>query len=737
MARREIVAAGIAAWVVVESFAAVAAGQSPSVESVITLESLLTELVDRDAVARFPATNYRQLQASSYNRLSTARDQQEQGVGGWFADSDGIGSIREEVNAGRRESVLMEHDGPGCLTKLWATYFYYDFNNHVGPKVRIYLDGATEPVIEEPLIELVTRNEWPRHYGPAPPRRGTLEIPVPLARFTARAGNLYLPILFAKSCKVTLEGKPFYNIINYRAYPPGTKVESFCRQQFQAAAVAVQRAATALEANVEAIGPQAAQGKWTIAAGRSESVTLPPGAGAIRQLSVKLDPQHVRRHPEALRATVLRIEFDGAETVWCPLGDFFGSPQALNPFHTKSRSATADGKFTCQWVMPFEKSARVTVENVAAAPLPIELAVDAGTWTWDDRSLHFFARWRGDDVVAGDRFQDWNFVDIRGRGVFLGDQWTVLNLHGDWWGEGDEKIYVDDAYERRGFPDHFGTGTEDYYGWAGGETPRKRDQFNHPFLANILVGSTELDSPKGFNICARERGLDAIPFTSRFVFDMEASPGTTQREPHDLLGYSAVTFWYARPGATSNRPPLPTAAAKPILSLADLQAQSQNIADRRIRRVPGAIEFERLEPVAKSDGAKTAKQIPAERFRPDQLSGRAQLFIDFARPGDFVEFKLTEQFRPQRLRLIVGKCFDYGIVKVAVNGHSVADKLDLYHDDFRVEPVDLGVATPQENAFVVRVELVAENPKSRGTRKFCGLDCVVLSEPDIAARPVQ
>ena len=31
-----------------------------------------------------------------------------------------------------------------------------------------------------------------------------------------------------------------------------------------------------------------------------------------------------------------------------------------------------------------------------------------------------------------------------------------------WWGEGDEKVFVDGEK----FPSHFGTGTEDYYGYA-------------------------------------------------------------------------------------------------------------------------------------------------------------------------------------------------------------------------------------------------------------------------------
>ena len=172
-------------------------------------------------------------------------------------------------------------------------------------------------------------------------------------------------------------------------------------------------------------------------------------------------------------------------------------------------------------------------------------------------------------MLPGHRFVDWNFVEVRGQGVLVGDAMTALNPTDGWWGEGDEKIYVDGAYDA-GFPDHFGTGTEDYYGWAGGVNPTREDVFSVPLLANACVGSTERDSPRGFNVCTRIRSLDAIPFRERLVFDMEASPGVDQRRPSDLLGYSAVSFWYARPGAACNRPPAPEAAARPLMSLEQL-----------------------------------------------------------------------------------------------------------------------------------------------------------------------
>ena len=532
---------------------------------VITLASLLAEMTDPAAVARWPQPLYQSLQASSYNRASTHRDQPDQTATGWFADSDGIGFLRTEVRDGQTEWVILEHDGPGCLTKFWTPFFYYDFQNRVGPNVRIYLDGADTPVIDESLIRFV---------------RGEGTFRPPLAQSTARAGNAYVPIPFARGCKVTMAAKPFYFIINYRAYPERTAVESFTRAGYASASADVERAGRVLTAPPEAVGTVARHSE-RVSPGEAIQLQLPVGPAALRRLTLRLPDAQAR--PALLRSTVLVLRFDGAETVWCPVGDFFCSADSLHPFHTWQRTVSADGTLVSRWVMPYQRSGELRVLNLGGEPVDVTLETVSARWDWEERSMHFHARWRPDDVVPGTPFQDWNFIDIRGRGVFVGDAWTVLNPQGSWWGEGDEKIYVDDAWER-GFPTHFGTGTEDYYGWAGGEVPTRRDEFSVPFLANVRVGG--LDGwTTGFNICTRTRALDAIPFRERLVFDMESSFGTDIRQPWNLLGYSAVTFWYTRPGATHNRPPQPDAAARPILSLEELQARAKAMSSgAKLRR---------------------------------------------------------------------------------------------------------------------------------------------------------
>lgn len=176
-------------------------------QGTVTFESLLAEMADLDTLARFPSPEYAGKQASTYNRQSTARDQADQGTGGWFADSDGLGFIRTEQRNGQTEWVVMEHSGPGALTRFWTPFFYKDFGNRTGPKVRIYLDGAATPVIDQNLIELLTGLNWSvAEYGSKPSPQNSVSLPAPFSNFTARAGVLHFPVPFAQSCKITLSG---------------------------------------------------------------------------------------------------------------------------------------------------------------------------------------------------------------------------------------------------------------------------------------------------------------------------------------------------------------------------------------------------------------------------------------------------------------------------------------------------------------------------------------------------
>ena len=63
-------------------------------------------------------------------------------------------------------------------------------------------------------------------------------------------------------------------------------------------------------------------------------------------------------------------------------------------------------------------------------------------------------------AVCEDRKPDWVILATQGRGQFCGVMLDVWNPRGGWWGEGDEKFFVDGEK----FPSTIGTGSEDYFG---------------------------------------------------------------------------------------------------------------------------------------------------------------------------------------------------------------------------------------------------------------------------------
>jgi hypothetical protein len=492
-------------------------------------------MVDRESLARLPATAFRCLQASSYDRAQTDPADAKT----WFANHDYEQFIRIETNEGRKEWVIMEHRGPGCVVRFWIPLLGAR-NNQL---VRFYFDGAKSPNIAVKFNELLSGRSFvkPPFAFVASDEKVTQGV----------AGDLYLPIPFASRCKITLDQLPFYYNINYRAYEPGTNVKTFRMADYEAATACMKQTAAVLDELGNVAGGTESRKQAKIEPGAELAIDLSAGNNAVRGLEVRIDPQDA---PQVLRSAVLEATFDSRPTVWCPLGEFFGCGVRLNPVKDWNRSVESDGKLTAHWVMPYQKSGRIAVKNLGHKGIAVKLAASVSSWRWDDRSMHFHAAWRHQYPIETKRAagtMDWNYLETTGQGVYAGDTLTVFSPVSAWYGEGDERVYIDG--ER--MPSHMGTGTEDYYGYAWGMARH----FNSPFIAMPRRDNAGRDDWRGYTTTSRLRLLDGIPWQRSLKFDMEIWDWAATK-----LGYSVGTFWYARPGAGCNRPPQPEAAAGPI-----------------------------------------------------------------------------------------------------------------------------------------------------------------------------
>lgn len=278
----------------------------------VSIESLLHEMIDRDAVARFPNPEFQLKQASSYNRASKSPTD----AAGWFANHDfnkgprDHNFVRLEEKNGQREWVLMEDHGPGAIVWIWMPFKQPPEN----VLVRFYLDGSTKPALEGNPCTLLN---------------GQGLIPPPLGAASLLSAVSYFPIPYAKSCKVTMTGLPYFYQITYRKYAEGTSVKTFTLADFKAASSLTKRVGKTL-LNPQSNEPGKPVGLTaTLGVKQKETVVLAAGIASVRELSVKLGSYE---NPNVTRTTMLIMEFDGRQTVWCPVGDFFGSGIGLNPF---------------------------------------------------------------------------------------------------------------------------------------------------------------------------------------------------------------------------------------------------------------------------------------------------------------------------------------------------------------------------------------------------------------------
>jgi Protein of unknown function (DUF2961) len=596
--------------------------------------------------------------------------------------------------------VLAEMDGPGCVVRIWSA------NPQDAGKVHVYFDEGKEPVIEAPLTELLG-GKWKTKVGD----KEVTPFPDPLACERSRGFNLYFPLAYAKHCKITIDKPDIYYHVDYRTYPKGTEVETFTFGAYADKAKDVAAVVEGLHKDVAA----PAKDKYLereVRPGERWEIYGRHGvgeAGVVQGIDVL-----VKDDADALRGLVLVGTFEDSGVVpaggspvkpqlWCPLGDFFGTGPGANPYGSLPFSVTVDkdgqAHLAARWPMPFEKYASLQIHNLGKKAVKVSAAVASGPYKWTDRSMHFHARWRTETFKTRP-FRDWTYCDLKGQGVFVGDCLNVFNPVTAWWGEGDEKIYVDGEK----FPSWFGTGTEDYYGYAWSD-PKP---FQHAYH-----NQTRCDrQTRGHTSVNRFHVLDAIPFEKSFRFDMEAWHWT----PNVEVTYAATSYWYARPGATDD---FKEPDAKVLQTIPALPPPY---------KVEGALEGEKLKVLKKSSEFELGPQDMTE-FTEGKWSGEQHLWGRPPKKGEWADLELpVAADGTYEVVVYLTKARDYGEVQFSLDGTPLGKPIDGFHADTVVAtgPVSLGTATLKKGTATLRVEVVGSNEKSDGLRYMWGLDCIVL-----------
>jgi len=636
----------------------------------VTLESLLREMADLERLATLPDPWYDCAQQSSYDRASVAPDRD-----GWFANGDAGNFIREEQRGTRTEYVIAEMDGPGAIVRLWSA------NPEAGGNLRIYVDDMNTPALEADFFALTSGQ--------------MADFPPPFTGRRALGANLYFPITYQHRCKVTVEKPELYYHVGYRTYAPGTIVEPFSMSALPALRETMHEVALALQ-------PQHLRVLRAPNVLRSVSGSLRPGEdhlvldlygpSAITYLQLSLRASHDLL-PSVLRECLLTIRFDDQPqpSVWAPVGDFFGSTPGINPYTTLPLGMERGGPCYSNWYMPFASRAEIRLHNESSVPVEFALIAWVKPIQWEaGKTLHFHAKWRKQWFPARPEFLDWPVLEASGPGRFVGTMLGVANSSSGWWGEGDEKIWVDDDV----FPSFFGTGTEDYFGYAWGNT----QLFSHPYHSQSLVTGP---GHYGYTALARFHILDDIPFRSAIRFYLEKWGGADRE-------YCATAYWYAAPGASDFFHPVPVGQRR----LSPLPPLPQ---------VPDAFEAETLA-VNRCTGGYTDIQDLDDRF-----SGSRHLWWIDPEVGALLELKVPLRVAGRyRVSLGLTTSWDYGIHQPLLNGIPAGEPLDLFSPSVAPLRVSLGEFDLPAGENLLALRCVGSNPNANPPRRMAGLDYILL-----------
>jgi hypothetical protein len=488
---------------------------------------LIGRLTSLERLAELPASGEASAEWTSHDRSSTY----DSGTGhylNWGANNDGDAVIRIQPDGG---AVLAEMSGPGCIWRIWA-------GTPVDGHLKIFLDGSSTPAVNLAFQDYFNRTQAPFTY--------------PSMVYEACKGlNSYVPIPYNVSCKVVVYGnRNTYYQFNYSTFAPGVTVPAFTRNLTTAEQGALSNADDFFmnhlgsdPAGVRS-GETTVTNTYAIAPGQSVTPLNFSGQGAITAFKVRANGMTGPGDQwAALRALTVSMSWDGETnaSVWAPLGDFFGAACGYISYMALPLGMQNNGWMYCYWYMPFASQAKIVIGNDGSVTRNVDVVITRASLTKPiGRLARFHAKWnRGVYVTNSGRSPDYRFLSTSGQGRFVGlalhVYQTVDVTPGPWWGEGDEKFFVDGEK----MPSWFGTGSEDYFGFSWG-TP---GYFSKAYHTQALAPPGTLYAP-GNRALNRFHITDNVPFQTSFEGCIEKWFYTNDT----ITTYGTMPYWYLASG---------------------------------------------------------------------------------------------------------------------------------------------------------------------------------------------
>ncbi len=411
-------------------------------------------------------------------------------------------------------------------------------------------------------------------------------------------------------------------------------------------------------------------------------------------------PNGSANHQEVL----LRVFYDGHDQpdIEVPLGDFFANCFGKRTEVISHPVVVEDAdSYNCFWRMPFRRSIRIELLNQSAKKL--NLLYYNIDWIKKDslpkETPYFYARYHQEYPVK--QGQDYVLLETTGKGHYVGTVLAIRTRSPSWFGEGDEKIYIDG--ETR--PSIWGTGTEDYFLSAWGLKTTSTPYFGTPFFdqGGIVGGHTSayrwhIQDPivfqKSIKVTLEHWGWISVD---------ENAEGKRNSWNERQDDYASVAFWY-QTGRPTPGEPVPPARRRTLPNL-DLVFPAKAYVDS-------------------DHHGKGACRVQANLdFYPG-----GQLFYKPTEPRDAwveIPFEVTK-CEPRRLLVKVTRASDYGIYQAYLNGVKIGRPLNLYSDRVTEWEWHLLDFWPQPGHYTLRLECAGKSAQSTGY--YLGVESVRLRE---------
>jgi hypothetical protein len=404
---------------------------------------------------------------------------------------------------------------------------------------------------------------------------------------------------------------------------------------------------------------------------------------------------------------LLRIYWDGREKpdVEVPVGDFFGCCFGKRMELISYPVVVEDGdSYNCFWHMPFRKSARIEVVNQSTKP--IRKLYNNIDWikkeSLPENTMYFCAQYRQEYPAQNGK--DYLVLDAEGKGYYVGTVYAVRTRSPAWFGEGDEKIYIDGEEK----PSIRGTGTEDYFLSAWGLKKNSTPYFGVPYLnqPDRIVGQMtcsyrwHIHDPLVFNTGIRVT-FETFGWISADENKEHKAHSWNEREDD----FTSVAFWYQME-PTKKFTTVPPAEQRKLPSLERILMWGKNFTDTR---------YHGRGKVTVQEGARYLESGGQLLFRPESVE-QGWIEIPFH----------VEQKEPLRLLLELTRSYDFGIYQPYLNSVKIGKPLDLYRTETDLWEFHLMDFWPDPGDYTLRLECVGKNRDSTG--HFIGVNSVRLRE---------